>query len=230
MSSRNGQGQYRLASWLTYLLPFIEQGALWKQTQQSYQISNNPFKNPPHVGLATVVPLFSCPADGRAADIQFAPLDKFNVALTSYLGVSGKDLTTKDGILFRDSQIRVADITDGTSNTLFAGERPPSADFQFGWWYAGAGQRFTGSADMILGVQEQNTFRVTRGSCAPGSYQYAPGTFSNQCDMFHFWSPHSGGANFLFADGSVRFLGYEAAPLMPALASRAGGEVARLLD
>jgi prepilin-type processing-associated H-X9-DG protein/prepilin-type N-terminal cleavage/methylation domain-containing protein len=47
---------------------------------------------------------------------------------------------------------------------------------------------------------------------------------TNQCDMFHFWSLHTGGANFAFADGSVRFLNYSAAPLMPALASRAGGE------
>ena len=43
--------------------------------------------------------------------------------------------------------------------------------------------------------------------------------------MFYFWSPHSGGAHFLFADGSVRFFNYSAAPLLPALASRAGGEV-----
>jgi prepilin-type N-terminal cleavage/methylation domain-containing protein/prepilin-type processing-associated H-X9-DG protein len=217
---------YRLSSWLTQLLPFIEQDGLWKKTQAAYQISKNPLKNPPHVGLATVVPLFTCPADGRAADVQFAPRDMIYVALTSYLGVSGKDLTSNDGVLFLDSQIRMADITDGTSNTLFAGERPPSADFQFGWWYAGAGQRYTGSADMILGVEEQNKLLVTKGSCPPGAYHFADGSISNQCDMFHFWSLHSGGAHFLLADGSVRFLSYSIAPLLPALASRAGGETA----
>jgi prepilin-type processing-associated H-X9-DG protein len=48
--------------------------------------------------------------------------------------------------------------------------------------------------------------------------------------MNHFWSLHSGGANFAFADGSVRFLRYEAAAIMPALATRAGGEVVVLPD
>jgi prepilin-type processing-associated H-X9-DG protein len=77
---------------------------------------------------------------------------------------------------------------------------------------------------MLLGVLEQNVRPVTRGSCAPGSYPFAPGDLRNQCDMFHFWSLHDGGAHFLFADGSVSFLTYGAAPILPALASRAGGE------
>jgi prepilin-type processing-associated H-X9-DG protein len=42
--------------------------------------------------------------------------------------------------------------------------------------------------------------------------------------MFHFWSLHPGGGQFLFVDGSVHFLSYSTAPLLPALASRAGQE------
>ena len=50
----------------------------------------------------------------------------------------------------------------------------------------------------------------------------------DNCSRFHFWSLHSGGANIAFADGSVRFLSYSADPIMPALATRAGGEVVSL--
>jgi prepilin-type N-terminal cleavage/methylation domain-containing protein/prepilin-type processing-associated H-X9-DG protein len=215
---------YPFASWLTMLLPYIDQDNLWKTTVLAYQQSRLPYKNPPHIGLSTVIPIFACPADPRSRQVQFAPIDKFNVALTSYLGVEGQNLHSRDGLLFRDSAIRFLDITDGTSNTLLAGERPASADLQFGWWYAGAGQRYTGSAEMVLGVREPNLLPVTKGSCPPGAYSYAPGKLTNQCDMFHFWSPHIGGAYFLFADGSAHFLPYSAVSMMPALASRAGGE------
>ena len=54
------------------------------------------------------------------------------------------------------------------------------------------------------------------------------GRFDDPCAAFHFWSPHSGGSHFLFADGAVRFLAYSAAPLMPALATRAGEEAVEL--
>ena len=47
-------------------------------------------------------------------------------------------------------------------------------------------------------------------------------------DIFHFWSLHPGGANFLMADGSTHFLTYDAAPLVKALSTRNGGEVAEL--
>jgi prepilin-type N-terminal cleavage/methylation domain-containing protein len=221
---------YRFASWMTLLLPYLEQSNLWDATVTAYRQSRSPFKNPPHVGLATVVPLFACPADPRSDQVQFAKRDKFNVALTSYLGVEGQNLYSHDGVLFKDSAIRIADISDGTSNTLLAGERPASTDLQYGWWYAGVGQRFSGSAEMVLGVNEPNLLLVTKGSCPPGVYSYAPGSLSNQCDMFHFWSPHLGGAFFLFADGSAHFLPYATASVLPALASRAGGEAVTLPD
>jgi prepilin-type processing-associated H-X9-DG protein len=41
-----------------------------------------------------------------------------------------------------------------------------------------------------------------------------------------FWAMHPGGAQFLFADGSVRFMKEKRPlPLFQALATRAGGEV-----
>ena len=74
-----------------------------------------------------------------------------------------------------------------------------------------------------MAVRERNrTFRAP--TCPRQSYPYGPGEPDNMCDTFHFWSRHPGGANFAFADGSVRFLRYEADPILPALATRAGNE------
>jgi len=228
MRYQKGRDPYLLMSWLTQLLPFVEQDSLWRVTQTAYAQSQWPLNNPPHVGLTTVVPVFVCPSDSLARDVEEAQREHISVAFTSYLGVEGKDLTTLDGVLFRDSRIRLTDITDGASQTLLAGERPPSADFQFGWWYAGAGQLFTGSGDMVLGVQEKNVLPYALVPCPQGVYSYGPGSIRNQCDMFHFWSFHVGGANFAFADGSIHFIPYSAARVLPALASRSGGEVVEL--
>src|SRR5437899_1379127 len=226
-------GRMPLSGWTLSILPFLEQQALYDQAVAAYWKSWLPFNNPPHTGLSTVVSVFTCPSDGRVATPQIAQRSKYLVAFTSYLGVSGLDsITARDGMLFQSSRTGFADAVDGSSNTLLLGERPPSADFQFGWWYAGVGQRLTGSADLVLGVREPNLQPIVTGSpCGPGKYPFMPASGVNDpCGMFHFWSPHTGGANFAFADGSVRFLRYSADPIMPALATRAGGEAVSVPD
>jgi prepilin-type N-terminal cleavage/methylation domain-containing protein/prepilin-type processing-associated H-X9-DG protein len=226
-----GTSPWPWSGWTLSSLPYLEQNALYKQSLEAYAANWYPFANPPHVGLATPLKVLACPSDSRVPGPQTSQRTNVLVAFTSYLGVSGLDYSTKDGVLFQDSVVRFADVLDGTSNTLMLGERPPSADFQFGWWYAGIGQRSTGSADLILGVHEQNLLPITSGSpCGPGAYPFSPGTFTDPCAMFHFWSPHPGGANFAMADGSVRMIRYLANPVMPALASRAGGEVVTAVD
>jgi prepilin-type N-terminal cleavage/methylation domain-containing protein/prepilin-type processing-associated H-X9-DG protein len=215
----------RWTGWTISLLPYLEQQALAAQIAESFRQSPNAFVNPPHGGIRKVIPLFICPTDGRIVTAVESEVSHRLVAFTSYLGVSGVNSQAKNGVLFQGGAVNLTDVTDGTSSTLMMGERPPSTDLHFGWWYAGVGQRF-GGGDMILGVREQNLLPInSKALCGPGNYPYVPGRFDDQCAMFHFWSPHPGGANFAFCDGSVRFVAYSANPIMPALATRAGGEV-----
>jgi prepilin-type processing-associated H-X9-DG protein len=221
VSVENGSADYPFMSWNARLLPYIEQGNLWSEAVTAYQSSPNFLMSPPHP-LGRVVQLYSCPSDSRKQ--QSGNKYRVQIAFTSYLGVEGTNQFRHDGVLFLDSKVRFGDITDGLSNTLMVGERPASADEIFGWWYAGWGQNQDGSADMVLGVRERNFGSLTGSGCPPGPYQFGPGKLDSQCDVFHFWSLHPGGANFLFCDGSVRLIKYSAVNIMPALATRASGE------
>lgn len=214
-------------AWTGRCLPHLEQENLWREIENAFSTDLNLnlfYGHEPHAKLlATPVRTFACPSDPRVPGPSFA--HGVSVAFTSYLGVLGRDLFRTDGILYLDSQTKITQISDGTSNTLLIGERPPSPDQRFGWWYRGWGQNQDGSAEMLLGVHELN---VTYPACSGQPARFQAGSFDDSCSVFHFWSPHAGGANFVFADGSVRFLRYTADPVMEALASRAGGEVVQL--
>lgn len=212
---------YPYLAWCARLLPFLEQQPMWLLTQQDYKRNADFSGPPPHTGLTTIQTGFLCPSEPRSHGI-IQP-EGWDVAFTHYLGVSGRSSATHDGLLYFDSRVSLNEVSDGTSNTLLVGERPPSPDNRFGWWYAGIGQEWDGSADSFLGVADyRTTFRTP--TCPYGPYSFGPGQDKNPCDTFHFWSHHPGGAQFLLADGSVHFLSYSAAPIMPALATRAGSE------
>lgn len=236
--------KYPLASWMTRVLRYVEQGALQDTMEAAYAAGyTSPNENPPHVGFSTAIPLYKCPADSRQYQATFvtAPWGaQFTVAFTGFLAVSGKNLQSNDGLLYWNSGVRFADIKDGASNTLMVGERPPSWDLIYGWWYAGTGQwlpmeggllKHTGSVDVTLGTAELRlgvNKAISSLPCPTGPYPFQPGQQENPCSQFHFWSMHSGGSNFLMGDGSVRFLGYGAADLLPALGTRAGGETVNM--
>ena len=211
------------AGWLTQILTFAELDSLAQQSHSEFASGAHPIRGP-HATAQVYVELFVCPIDPRRGRAQFTHGNRL-VGLTSYLGVCGTVYTDYDGIFFQNSRIRAADISDGLSNTVMIGERPPSPDNWYGWWYAGLGQAASGSPDMLLGVREINDGANYCESCPPGPYEYSAGNLDQQCDLFHFWSLHPGGAHFSLADGSIHFLRYDIdSDIMVGLATRAGHE------
>lgn len=224
----DGADRMAYLSWQSRLLPYLEQDAVWRQAEEAYRLVPDDFRSSPPHPFTTVVRVFGCPADGRTAQSGMAR-GQFPAAFTSYLGVSGTRTARRDGVLFRNSRVRIADIADGASCTLFAGERPPSGDLWYGWWYAGFGADGNGKGDMLLGVMDVGSGSDPRiAGCPADPPGFRTGSVGNVCDAFHFWSLHPGGGHFLFADGSTRFLSYGVGGQLVALATRAGGEVSEL--
>ena len=109
--------------------------------------------------------------------------------------------------------------------TLFVGERSVPDGKEYGWIVAawGADGYGFGVADAVLGMEER--FSSTAGLSQAPSY-YKAGKKNVYEDMYHFWSNHSGGAQFGMVDGSVQFLSYNVdKTVVYGLASRSGGEV-----
>ncbi len=215
------------STWIVAILPQLEEDSLWQHVNRAYDQDRSPFNNPPHSLMAHALAAVQCPADNRVRSVQLTRNGR-RVGVTSYLGVSGTTLYANDGVLFADSTIGLRDVSDGSSNTLIVGERPPSPDFFYGWWYAGDGQGGTGSVNSNLGVREINTFTDPYGSCYAGPYAFEKEVSNEPCDRFHFWSLHENGGNFAFCDGSVRFLSYSANDVLPTLSTRSAGDVAEL--
>lgn len=224
-------------SWFTLILPHLGYDATWQSASEAYAATDRLEVDPPHFAQRAVIGPYRCRADDRLSS-PLTDAAGVTASFTSFVGVYGnltivRGKVVNNGVMALNGlALRLADVADGTSQTLMVGERPPDDGLRSGWWYR-YHEPPTYGPDIVLQVEELDT--VDPGGCRQTGpwdgiifYHFGPGRTSNPCDRFHYWSLHPGGANFAFADGSVRFLPYSAVGIMHALGSRNGGEVVTL--
>jgi prepilin-type N-terminal cleavage/methylation domain-containing protein/prepilin-type processing-associated H-X9-DG protein len=243
--------------WFTKLLPYLDQGGLYRvydNTTNWDSPTNLPVTSTP---LAVAV-CPSTPNPNRQDFDEASGFSNLDVAVTDYAGVYGlhptfltaNGLTTTNplGVLSKvdGARISVADITDGTSNTIFAVEsagRPyvyqngtivnqnvfvdqingggwcrPASDI---WLIGFADKAGTIPGGQYLinvanGIDIQATYPITVPAGAP------LGTDGSG----QIYSFHPGGTNALFSDGSVHFVTQDiSVATLAALVTMAGGDV-----
>jgi prepilin-type N-terminal cleavage/methylation domain-containing protein/prepilin-type processing-associated H-X9-DG protein len=132
---------------------------------------------------------------------------------------------TTSGIIYPESNTKLTDITDGTSNTLLLGETSSAQG------RALRSRSWGGIMPWTWGVYYYNSdalgwLMIDHKIMDVNPINYAGSYFTNETPMT---SMHPGGVNVSLCDGSVRFLmATTPLPVLGQLATRAGGEVVSL--
>ncbi len=227
--SNIGPKKTQLGCWAFNILPYIEQQAL-------YDLGLGQTGSALEAALAqrtkTAVPCMYCPTRREARPYPGAytvnngwVVVEGAVGKTDYAanigqcralaGTTDKDLANCGGISYRGSEVTMAMITDGASNTYMVGEKYLCPDlYTIGgdggddWsMYAGQQDDNVRSVGYYADSSDTNTTFASFPPLQdqPGYVAVDPGAAPGTC----FGSAHAGGVNMTMCDGSVHTISYD---------------------
>ena len=170
-------------SWATLILPYIEQAPLYNTINPDVTTPGGATAN---TNTQTAIAIYRCPSD---AGTSLYPINSTlnNFGFSNY--VCNRELLGPD-VNTVPTNLALHRIMDGSSNTILVGERESAFNIGAVWVRANATSgSFEGRPGRGINVKN------------PGGT-----TGTGNAERLCWSSLHTGGANFVLADGSVRFI------------------------
>ena len=217
----DGDPLTHLHSFASLILPNLDQAAV--SNRIDYSVSALASAN--RAMAAKIIPAYRCPSysgGSYSTDALYTAFGTNTFAIRNYVALGAKTVMGlnpavggSEGVMFPGSRTRIADITDGTTNTILLAEtKEEKAAVWIDGTSASVAARFMGGPPTYAG-----------NSCSINYQPYFPGGFPNS--IVQNWGPssnHVGGATHVAADGSVQFVSENINVLVyDAMSSRTGG-------
>jgi len=203
--------------WIVQILPFIEQSNAFRKVNfkaGAYDGSNSSVR-------AYVMQTFLCPSDGGAASGNGAGMSSYAAC---HNDTEAPIDTTNKGVFYLNSNTRYENITDGSSYTIFVGEKVRSGG-ELGWM-SGTSATLRNTGSMINNAAGMPNLAVQGDDDDGGDTPPSAPAGEGNLQVGGFSSRHPGGANFAFGDGSIKFLKSSISPrVLRRLGNRTDGEL-----